>query len=96
MAEPRYLNARDTAHYLSIGVSTLHQLVNAGRLPKPIVLTPRVKRWDKVAIDQAIAAGRVPDPHEDMDRITERAVAVILNGDGRRAKSRGRRAAKKG
>lgn len=51
----RYLDARTLADYLSISRTMVDQLVERGRLPKPIELTPRLKRWDREAVDAALA-----------------------------------------
>lgn len=52
--QPRYLSASDLAEYLSISRSMVSALVESGRLPKPVYLTPRLARWDREAVDEAM------------------------------------------
>lgn len=55
MGETRYLDLQGVADYLSIGRTTVQQLVERNVLPKPIYLTPRLPRWDRHALDAAVA-----------------------------------------
>jgi predicted DNA-binding transcriptional regulator AlpA len=52
---PRYLDTRAVATYLSVSRYAVAMLVSKGRIPKPIELAPRLKRWDREAIDAALA-----------------------------------------
>lgn len=47
--------AREAAAYLRRGVSTTWRDVAAGRLPKPVYLSPRAPRWRKSELDAALA-----------------------------------------
>lgn len=60
----RYLNATDVANYISISRTMVDILVGRGVLPEPIELTPRLKRWDRLAIDKALSGSKstIPDP----------------------------------
>lgn len=40
-----YLSVRDVATRYSIGISTIWDQVAAGRMPRPMHLTPRTTRW---------------------------------------------------
>lgn len=51
----RYRDASGVAAYLSISRAMVDILVQRGVLPPPIVLTPRLKRWDIHAIDAVLA-----------------------------------------
>lgn len=51
----RYLDARGVADYLSISRNMVDILVRDGKIPAPISLTKRLKRWDRQAIDAALA-----------------------------------------
>lgn len=55
MSDARYLDARGVAEYLSISRAMVDVLVRRGKLPRPIFLTPRLPRWDREAIDRALA-----------------------------------------
>lgn len=57
----RYLDATGVADYLSISSAMVDQLTERGVLPKPILLTKRLKRWDRDAIDQVLANGALPN-----------------------------------
>ena len=52
---PRYLSLKAVGEYLMIAPQTVEDLVRSGRLPRPIELAPRLERWDKEAIDAALA-----------------------------------------
>lgn len=52
--QPRWLNRRAAANYLSVQPNALKRLVREGRIPEPTYhLGPRSPRWDRVAIDEA-------------------------------------------
>lgn len=87
---PRYLDAQAAAEYLSISRSTLDLLVDRGVLPKPRELTPRVKRWDREAIDKAIAAGQVDDPGQSTTDIA-RSIADDIVAQRRLSPAKGAR-----
>ena len=73
MTDSRYLDARGVADYLSISRTLVDQLVERGLLPKPIALTERVKRWDREAIDTALAGTALA-------RQSGRAASDIIRG----------------
>lgn len=60
MTEARYMNAQAVADYLSISRNMVDILVDRGKLPPPIPLTNRLKRWDRRAIDAALAGEGAP------------------------------------
>ncbi len=64
--EPRYLTADQVCEYLSISRGTIDKLVREKRIPAPIMLTPRLPRWDRLAIDAALA-GTALSPTADRE-----------------------------
>lgn len=54
MTQPRYLSPKDMAAYLSVSRNMVDRLVDAGKLPKPVYLTPKLPRWDREKVDAAI------------------------------------------
>lgn len=82
MAEQRYLTAQEVCGYVACSRSQLDALVRAGTLPEPIRLTARMLRWDRQAIDAALA-GRPTSSSIDA------AVSRIV--DEQAAKGRARR-----
>jgi predicted DNA-binding transcriptional regulator AlpA len=85
MTVARYLSAQDVAAYMRISRSMVDHLVEAGKLPRPIPLTPRLKRWDKEAIDAALVGQPSVNPArttDDSDRnqfaIDRRAQAELV------------------
>lgn len=52
--QPKYLSAKDLAVYLSVSRTMVDRLVESGRLPQPIYLTPSLPRWDRDAVDAAM------------------------------------------
>jgi excisionase family DNA binding protein len=89
----RYLTKQGVAAYLSISLSTVERRVKTGRLPAPLDLEGRVKRWDRDAIDSAMT--RRPDTPRPADTVaaaTQRIVDEILaKGRLRKTQGAGRR-----
>jgi excisionase family DNA binding protein len=83
MTEPRYLKAKDAAAYLSISEGTLRRLCKEGHLPAPVRIGPGTLRYDRLAIDAALADTPAPD------RSIEEAIAMIGRDEGRRRRERG-------
>lgn len=52
----RLINAHDLAKMLSIGERTIWRLLSAGKLPRPVNLGRKLKRWDIDEIRCWIAA----------------------------------------
>ena len=50
-----YLRDKEVAKMLSIGRSTVWYLVKAGRLPKPIKLSPRITVWQLSTIEEFLS-----------------------------------------
>lgn len=69
--EPRYLKAQEVADYLSIGRNTVDLLVKQGRLPEPISLTNKIKRWDRQQIDSLLSGGELDDFDEQVRRMID-------------------------
>jgi hypothetical protein len=72
---PRGMNADRAAAYLDVGRTKFLELVDAGRLPRPIELDDGLPRWDRLALDSAFddLADRRKDPlKRDRDRLHER------------------------
>lgn len=51
------LTKRDLRQLLKVSEPTLRKLINSGRLPEPIDLGDRTKRWRKVDIEKWILDG---------------------------------------
>ena len=85
----RYLNLSEVADYLSVSRTTVQQLTRSGTLPQPIYLTPRLPRWDRQAVDAALASPptTVAVCH---DEIVRRVADEIAQG-GRQARQATRR-----
>lgn len=52
----RFLRVKDVAEMLSIGKSTVWLYTKAGRLPKPIKLSPKVTVWKLSEIEQFMSS----------------------------------------
>jgi predicted DNA-binding transcriptional regulator AlpA len=88
MSATRYLSAGGVAEYLSISRAMVDIFVERGVLPKAIELSSRVKRWDRQAIDAALAAPASPvHPAQNVDDIV-RGVADGLATERRPARSK--------
>lgn len=53
---PALLSDDQAAAYLGISVRRFHELRAEPWLPKPITLGPRLLRWSRVELDQAVAS----------------------------------------
>jgi excisionase family DNA binding protein len=53
--DARWLTPDEAAEYLRVSRGTFINLVKAGTIPKPHALTTRILRYDREAIDRAIA-----------------------------------------
>lgn len=51
----RWLTPEQVAEYLKVSRATVYNLVRDGLLPKPRLLGKRLKRFDREAIDGAVA-----------------------------------------
>jgi predicted DNA-binding transcriptional regulator AlpA len=69
----RLINREVAAHYVNVSPNTFDELVKAGKMPQPKLLTDRRKAWDVRALDRAIdnlpTAGAAPndDTWDDVD-----------------------------
>ncbi|MDB5409275.1 MAG: hypothetical protein JWL84_4187 [Rhodospirillales bacterium] len=52
--EQRFLSVSDVAKRIGISRGMVDILVRKGVLPAPVELTPRLKRWDRHAVDAAL------------------------------------------
>ena len=50
---PRGMDAERAAAYLGIGRSKFLELVEQGRMPKPVRLEKELPRWDRLELDAA-------------------------------------------
>lgn len=85
----RYLSAPQVAQYLSISRSMVDVLVRRGRIPAPVELTPRLKRWDRDAIDATLGApplGAKPGPN--VDEIVARIAEELKRAPSRHRRTR--------
>lgn len=71
MTVGRYLTRDDVARYLRVGRNMVDRLVQQRVIPKPIYLTPRLPRWDREAIDRAVAGGNAGASSSWDDAIAE-------------------------
>lgn len=80
----RYLSVTAVAEYVGISKSMVDILVRRGVLPVPIELTPRMKRWDRLAIDAALCGSTAPagSSHASVADIT-REIANGILAEGR-------------
>ena len=51
----RLLSRREVAELLQISTRTLDRMNASGRLPPPIKVTDRIRRWDDSAIERFLA-----------------------------------------
>lgn len=63
MAEviPRWITRSELARDLSVSVETVDALVAKGKLPKPVYLTPRLPRFDRMAVNAKLSGNRKLD-----------------------------------
>jgi predicted DNA-binding transcriptional regulator AlpA len=85
-ADPRYLDQQAVAAYLMISRAMVGQLVERGKLPPPVELTPRLKRWDRQAIDAALASGAAGPLRPSLDSATRGIVDDIVTAQRRPAR----------
>jgi len=43
--QERMLNVKEVAKMLGVSKSTVYNLINEGKLPRPIPITERLRRW---------------------------------------------------
>ncbi len=87
--EARYLDLCGLAEYLSVSRTAVLQMVKVGRLPQPIRLSPRLPRWDRLAVDAALASAGEAGV-QSHDEIVRR-VADGLAAQGRPTRSQAAR-----
>jgi predicted DNA-binding transcriptional regulator AlpA len=62
---PRLISREAAAAYVNVSPNTFDEMVKAGTMPQPKLLTNRRKAWDVRALDRAVdnlpTAGVVPD-----------------------------------
>lgn len=88
MTPARYLDARGVADYMSISRAMVDILVTRGILPPAIELTPRLKRWDREAIDAALARSTAyVQPSRDVDAIVRGIGDDLAKGRPARSKA---------
>lgn len=92
MNTPRYLDTRGVADYLTISRNMVPILVQRGALPPPVQLSDRIKRWDREAIDAALAGGEINvQGRESLDAATRRMADELAKGRPNNSKApRGR------
>lgn len=57
----RWMTRRELADELRVSVDTVDSLVQRGKLPKPIYLTPRLPRFDRLEVDAKLGIARKMD-----------------------------------
>lgn len=82
MTEGRWLTANDAAAYLSLSTEGFRRKVRAGVLPRPSqALGAALPRWDREALDAAMAGGAgVANPEEEAEALAQK----IAGGSPRR------------
>jgi excisionase family DNA binding protein len=48
------LTEREVADYFGVSVRKVHEMRAAGLLPQPVVLGPRLLRWVRAELDEAV------------------------------------------
>ena len=87
MAETRWLTREDAARYVSLSAVAFSRRVRQGILPAGVGTIGHL-RWDRLALDAAMAGGIIPANREDaVDAI---AAEIRASAPGR-AKAPGRR-----
>jgi len=64
---PRGLSRDEAARYIGIGPTLFDELVQAGRMPRPVRIGKRVI-WDRLKIDAAFADLGADDRENQVDR----------------------------
>lgn len=76
--EPRWLDTRADADYISVRPDALARLVKAGRVPAPSYpLGPRNPRWDRLLLDSRFEGGAAST---DIDQVAQAIAEGILQG----------------
>lgn len=79
--EPRWLDTRAAADYISVRPDALMRLVKAGRVPPPTYpLGPRNPRWDRLALDSRFEGGAAST---DIDQVVQAIAEGIIKGTRR-------------
>lgn len=60
-AVSRWLTRRELADDLRVTVETVDSLVERGKLPRPVYLSPRLPRFDRHAVDAKLGVTRKLD-----------------------------------
>jgi predicted DNA-binding transcriptional regulator AlpA len=68
---PRGMCREDAALYIGVGTTTFDDLVEKGRMPKPIRIGKRVL-WDRIKLDAAFA-----DLDEDRENYLDAGLKVV-------------------
>jgi hypothetical protein len=86
---PRWLSASELARYLSMSRTTVKKLEDAGLLPTATGPSPRLLRYDRHAVDDAMRqalAARVGEAEgfEDIDAVSKRIANGLAQGNSGR------------
>lgn len=68
-ALPRWMTRAMLARDLCVSEDTVDALVAQGKLPKPVYLTPRLPRWDRHAVDEALGVARTMGDSQFADEV---------------------------
>jgi excisionase family DNA binding protein len=71
---PRGLSRDEAARYIGVGTSTFDQMVEDGRMPRPLRVGKRTI-WDRLKIDAAFA-----DLDEGRENVIDRALRLAHGG----------------
>src|SRR5574340_1004798 len=88
---PRWLDARAAVQYLTLDdAGALKRLVKQGRIPAPSYhLGPRSPRWDREALDLALAGGEASGS-TTRKAVSDAVQAILAEGPRRARKTCGR------
>ncbi len=64
---PRWMTRRELAADLRVSVDTIRALEAQGKLPKPNYLTPRLPRYDRHAVDEALGLNSKKNASSEWD-----------------------------
>lgn len=66
-AAPRWMTRQELAHDLRVSEDTIRALEAQGKLPKANYLTPRLPRYDRHAVDEALGLASKKDASSEWD-----------------------------
>jgi predicted DNA-binding transcriptional regulator AlpA len=80
---PRGMDADRAAAYVGLGRTKFLEMVEDGRMPKPVRIEPELPRWDRLDLDAAFedlkakTKSRLERDREKLREMRERAVELL-------------------